>query len=125
MLGCGFCLVQARQCAVVALVQTVVADDGHPHLVCGLQRQPQRLDRALEHGRIREVELEALGVRTRVSTQPKRPPNVVPRPSRDGCGTYLLLEQFTTTRCLGDACRRGVSSRSRVMSHVGTTYAWP
>ncbi len=51
-----FSLVQARQRAVVALVQTPRMNDRDVHQVHLVLHVPQRADRALQHGRVRDVE---------------------------------------------------------------------
>ncbi len=55
-------LVQSLQRAVVALVQTPAALDRHPHAVGGVQDQPQRADRALQHRGKGDLRLELLAL---------------------------------------------------------------
>ena len=55
-------LVQARERAVVALVQAPVRRDGHVHLFELLQHGPARLDGARQHGCVGRVELQALAL---------------------------------------------------------------
>lgn len=59
MFGCRLGLVQTRQAAVVALVQTPAANHGQPHLVCALHDGPQGLDGSFQHGGVAHVKLEA------------------------------------------------------------------
>src|SRR5690606_4908557 len=54
-----FGLVEALQRAVMALAQAPMALDGDPHQLHLVEDQPQRADRADEHGRQRDVEREA------------------------------------------------------------------
>lgn len=50
-------LVEPREAAVVALVQTPGAVHGQPHLIDAVQHQPQRPDRSLQHRRVADVKL--------------------------------------------------------------------
>lgn len=50
-------LVEARQAAVVALVQTPGAMHGQPHLIDAVQHQPQGPDGTLQHRRVADVKL--------------------------------------------------------------------
>ncbi len=56
MPGRRFRLVEALQRAVVAFVETPVADDRYPHQVHFVEHDPQRADGALEHRRVGDVE---------------------------------------------------------------------
>lgn len=50
-------LVEPRESAVVALVQTPGAVHGQPHLIDAVQHQPQCPDRSLQHRRVADVKL--------------------------------------------------------------------
>jgi len=52
----GFRLVQSLQRAIAALVQPPAFRHRNPQLIERVQRNPQRLDRALQHGREGDVE---------------------------------------------------------------------
>ncbi len=60
MLGGGVGLVQALQRAVVALVQTPGLVDGQPCAVHLVEDDVQRVDGALQHGGVADVEVKAL-----------------------------------------------------------------
>ena len=86
----GLRLVQPLQRAVVALVQPPVLGDRDPELIHLVERDAERLDRALQHRREREVE----GVARRLSSA--GPPRALPRaPAPDRSTSFQPVKRFS------------------------------